>query len=213
MKAILLVVALAAVPACGKQNDVATLKEEAVTLVKYYNPKVDALDTRVQAIFKRGSTIPGNLPGIEEVGKRLAEARDTIVKLRDKIGPGSGGKSDVETKAEAAAKDGKVGDLKKLVDETEAEIDRGLTIINADVESVEAWIANYDNKTLALNAPATGAQPSGEPGAPAPGGAEPAAPEAAPAGQQPTAPQPQQGSAAPAQPNAQAGSAAAQPKK
>ena len=191
MKAILFVAALALAAACGKHNDAAILHEEAVELAKHYQVKLDPLDQRVQAIFKRGSTIPGNLPGIEDVGKRLQEARDTIVKLRGIIGAGPDGKSAVEKQAEAAAKDGKVADLQKLVHDTEEEIERGLTIVNGDLDSVESWIANYDRKTLAMNTAAPAGGQTGEPAqppapAPAPEGAVNPAQPAAPA--QPEAP-------------------------
>ncbi|HEY5924322.1 MAG TPA: hypothetical protein VIV11_21745, partial [Kofleriaceae bacterium] len=57
-----LLVAVLALAACGKKNDVPALHHEAVTLAKYYQPKLDELEQRVQAIFKRGNSIPGNLP-------------------------------------------------------------------------------------------------------------------------------------------------------
>src|SRR5688572_2985729 len=96
MKVIPIVVALALVSACGKKSNVPVLKQEATTISKYYAPKLERLDARVQTIFKRGSSIPGNLPGIEDVGKRLQEARDTIVQLRAIVSPGPDQKSAVE---------------------------------------------------------------------------------------------------------------------
>jgi hypothetical protein len=141
MKRLLLIGVLAA---CGKSNDVSTLHEEAVQTAAYYQPRLDAVDKRVQAIFKRGTTIPANLPGIEEVGKRLTEARDTILQLRGIISKGPDGKSAVEKQADLAAKEGKVVDLDKLVQDTEETLDHGLRVINADLDSVESWIALYD---------------------------------------------------------------------
>lgn len=140
----LLLLAIVLLAACGKSNDVSTLHEEAVQTAAYYQPRLDAADKRVQAIFKRGTTIPANLPGIEEVGKRLTEARDTILQLRGIIAKGPDGKSAVEKQADLAAKDGKVIDLEKLVQDTDETLERGLTVINADLDSVESWIALYD---------------------------------------------------------------------
>ena len=201
MKAYLLAVALAVTPACKKQNDAHILHHEAVTLVNYYQPKLGALDDRVQAIFKKGTEIPGNLPGIQDVGLRLQEARDTLIKLRDLIGvpqQGAGDakvaqKSAVEAQAEAAAKANNVDELAKLVHDTEVALDRGITVINANLDTVEAWIAQYERKTLAMHAPATatGSAPgtpeaqatpaTGQPPAAAqPGAAEPAAAPSAP---------------------------------
>jgi hypothetical protein len=226
MKAYLLAVALAVTPACKKQNDAHILHHEAVTLVDYYQPKLEALDARVQAIFKKGTEIPGNLPGIQDVGLRLQEARDTLIKLRDLIGvPQQAGdakvaqKSAVEAQAEAAAKANKVDELAKLVHDTEVTLDRGITVINANLDTVEAWIAQYERKTLAMHAPATatGSDPgtpeaqatpaTGQPPPAAqPGAAEPAAAPAAP-----SAPTPEPKAAAPkaAAPKAAAPKAAA----
>ena len=181
MKALSIVVALAVLPACGKHNDAATLREEAVQMAKFYQPKVDELQQRVDAIFARGKSIPGNLPGIEDVGRRLQEARDTLQKLRGVIGTSPADtKSAVEKQADEAAKAGKVADLRKLVHDTEELVDTSLTVVNTDLDSVEAWIANYDRKTLALMAPPAGS--AAEPGT----GNEPVPPTPAPA--QPEAP-------------------------
>src|SRR6185369_5240157 len=115
-------------------------REEAVELAKFYQPKVDELQQRVDAIFARGKSIPGNLPGIEDVGRRLQEARDTLQKLRGVIGTSPADpKSAVEKQADEAAKAGKVADLRKLVHDTEELIDTSLTVVNADLDSVEAW--------------------------------------------------------------------------
>src|SRR5512147_2314392 len=123
MKRLILLAAILA--ACSKSNDVQTLHQEAVDVASYYQPKLDALDKRVQDIFKRGTTIPANLPGIEEVGKRLTEARDTIVQLRGIVAKGPDGKSAVQKQADLAVKDRKIDDLEKLVDDTEETLERG----------------------------------------------------------------------------------------
>lgn len=186
MKRLLLIGLLAA---CGKSNDVSTLHQEAVQTAAYYQPKLDAVDKRVQSIFKRGTTIPANLPGIEEVGRRLTEARDTIIQLRGIIAKGPDGKSAVEKQADLAAKDGKVNDLQKLIEDTDETVQRGLTVVNDDLNSVESWIALYDQ---GINK-----QEAAAPTPPAPAEATPT----------PTATQPQTGAgqapaAAPQQPPA-----------
>ena len=144
MKRLLLIALLVA---CGKPNDVETLRHEAVVVATYYQPHLDAADKRINDIFRRGATIPANLPGIEEVGKRLTEARDTLVQLRGIVGKGPDGKSAVEKQAELAAKDRKVEDLEKLVEDTEMTLERGLRIIHDDLNAVESWIAQYDRGT------------------------------------------------------------------
>ncbi len=210
MKAYLLVVALAVTSACGKQNDAHTLEHEAVTLAKHYRAELGKLDTRVQDILKRASTIPGNLPDVREVGLRLQEARKTLEQLKSVVG--DDGKSPVKDQAEAAAKDNKIRELRKLVHDTEVSLDRGVTLIIANLDTVESWIDQYERKTLAMLAPATAAEsappsaPAADPGAPAaptpeqPAAAQPTPAQPTPAPAQPKAAQPKAAQPAPAQP-------------
>ncbi|HSD91132.1 MAG TPA: hypothetical protein VLB44_26600 [Kofleriaceae bacterium] len=173
MKRLILLAAILA--ACSKSNDVQTLHREAANVADYYQPKLDALDKRVQDIFKRGTTIPANLPGIEEVGKRLTEARDTIVQLRGIVAKGPDGKSAVVKQADLAAKDRKIDDLHKLVEDTEATLERGTRVVEDDLWAVESWIALYDqgiNKATAPT-PEVAPQPVPELPTPAPGTATP----------------------------------------
>ncbi|HEU4615734.1 MAG TPA: hypothetical protein VFS15_26745 [Kofleriaceae bacterium] len=161
MKVFLLVVALAVIPACGQGNDIAALQHEAATLTKYYRPELESLDKRMGAIFERGKSIPGNLPGIQDVGRRLQEARETLAKLHELI-EGSPTKPALDKQAEAAAKDGKALELEKIVDESEEALAAGVTIVNDDLAAGESWLAQYDRGMLAMAtpAPAQAAEPA-----------------------------------------------------
>jgi hypothetical protein len=188
--------ASATVGACAKKNDVATLRHEAVSVAKYYAPKLDVLNARVESIFKRGATIPANLPGIDAVGAKLTAARDNLIQLRGIVVPGPDGKSAVEKQAQAAADGRRVEDLEKLVHDTETTLEHGIVMINDDLHSVEGWISLYDNKALSMTVPAQPApgqppaptQPAPAPAQPAPGAAQPA--PAAPVAPAAPAPQP-----------------------
>src|SRR6185436_3270993 len=131
---------------------------------------LDELDVRVKEIFERGKTIPANLPGIEEVGKRLNEAVDGIKQLRNVVGPSADHKSAVEKQAEAAAKANNLDDLEKLISDTEHLAEHSVTVINDDLESVESWIAQYDRMALAGTPakPEAAEPPAPEPAAPRP---------------------------------------------
>lgn len=228
MKALLLAALLVALPACARKNDVASLQHEAVAVATFYAPKLDGLDQRVQAIFKRGTTIPANLPGIDAVGAKLTEARDLIIQLRGIVAPGADGKSAVEKQAQAAAKENRVEDLEKLIHDTHVTLERGLIVINDNLASVESWIAQFDRNALA-SVPAVDIpnQPT-QPSSPAPPTSDipeqgatpeqpmrqnPAAPSApnAPAGARPTTPPPARPAPAPAPAPARAQPAPAQP--
>ena len=193
MKRLLLIGLLVA---CGKSNDVSTLHQEAVQTAAYYQAKLDGVDRRVNDIFRRGTTIPANLPGIEEVGRRLTEAKDTLIQLRGILAKGPDGKSAVEKQADLAAKDRKVEDLEKLIQDTDETAERGLRVITDDLNAVEGWIAIYDqglaHEVAAAPTPApTPAQPEATPPAPAPTAPQTPAPQAktpAPQAKTPAAP-------------------------
>lgn len=176
MKAFLLVVALAVIPACGQGNDVATVQHEAVALTKYYRPQVEALEKRIGAIFDRGHKIPGNLPGIQDVGRRLQEAREVLAKTRLLL-DGSKTQKSLDQEAEEAAKAGNVEALEKLVAESEEALVSGVTIVNDDLLASESWLKQYDRGMLAMAQPApaqvTEPVPPTE-AAPAPGETAPA---------------------------------------
>jgi hypothetical protein len=180
-----LVLALLAAPACGKHNEIDVLVHEVTAIAKHSAPQLEALDKRVQAIFQRGATIPATTPGIEAVGTKLTEARDMIVNLRGQVSPSADGKSAIEKQAAEAAKNRRINDLTKLVHDTEASLERGMTVINADLQSVESWIAYYDRKALAGPvAPVTPPPPPTT--TPDPGATPPAVAPAPPQGGPPT---------------------------
>ncbi len=185
-QACLFVLALAVAPACGKHNDIDVLQHEANSAAKFYAPQLDALDARVQTIFKRGATIPASTPGVDAVTARLTEARDTIIALRGVVAPGPDGKSSVEKQAAIAAKEHKAEELEKLIHNTHAALGSGLTVVNEDLLSVESWIAYLDSQALAMpQRPAGNPAPQPDPTATVPAG-QPPGPAGHPAPAAPT---------------------------
>lgn len=152
MKVLLLVLLIA----CRSNNDAAILEHEAFDLAKYYWPKVELLEQRVQTVYKRAQTIPDTAPGMADVGKRWGDARDAVVQLKGVVAPGPDGKSAVEKQAAAAAKNANVAELQKLVHDTEVTLERGLTVINDNIAAVESWIADYERVASAEPAKKTG---------------------------------------------------------
>jgi hypothetical protein len=196
VKAFLLLLALASLPACTKKNDAETLRHEAIALAKFYSPRLDALQQRVTEIIHRGGSIPATAPGVADLNALLGEASESIVQMRGIVAPGPDGKSAVEKQADAAARDGKIMDLRKLVHDTESTLERRVTIIDSQLSSVESWISYFQNEALAgmdrageqplqppmaaTTSPSTTGQPpaAAQPTPAAPGGAQP--PPAAP---------------------------------
>ena len=196
MKAYLFVVALTLFAACGKKNDVAVLEHEALMLQKYYKPKFEALDARMQEIFKEGKTIPGTAPGVDLVGQRLQEARAELDKLKSIVNPPpprpgeekkptADDKSVLEQQAETLAKEGKTEELEKLVHDTETTFNRGITLVNDSFDTVEGWVVQYKTKTLAMSGSVAPKAEEASPAPAQPDGVNPAQPMPAPAPPQP----------------------------
>lgn len=161
---LLILLAFTTLAACGKHNEVEVLHHEALAVAKYYAPQLDAFDARLKVIYDRGQKITASTPGVEDVSARLTEAKTMLQQLKAVVSPGANGKSAVEMQAAEAAKHRKVGDLEKLVHDTHAMLERGVTVIHDNLLSAESWLAYYDRRALALpRTPPAGGPPTPEP--------------------------------------------------
>jgi hypothetical protein len=195
VKAFLLLLALASLPACTKKNEAETLRHEALALAKFYSPRLDALQQRVAEIIHRGGSIPATAPGVADLNAVLGEASESIMQMRGIVAPGPDGKSAVEKQADAAAREGKIMDLRKLVHDTESTLERRMTIINSQLSTVEGWIAYFHHEALA-GMDTAGEQPQQPP---MPATTSPSATGQPPGAAQPT-PAPPRGAPSPAVP-------------
>ena len=123
--------------ACDKTNDVARLQDEAVTVAKFHQPRIERLGKRIDAIFARGRLLPARIPGINEAGQLLGRARDKLITLR-------GIAASVDKQAEDQAKKGDADALEKLVDDTRDQLDTGATEVNDELDSIESWLAQAE---------------------------------------------------------------------
>jgi hypothetical protein len=161
MKAVLIL--LLSITACEKTNDVARLRDEATIVAKYYQPRLDELNHRIEMIFQHGKVIPAGLPGIKETSAVLEKARAKLVELRKAAMPQGDGKSSIEAQAETAAKAGSALELERIVDDAQEELDAGSTEVNDELSTVEAWLAQAEANAAAAPAvkpPAADATPA-----------------------------------------------------
>jgi hypothetical protein len=136
MKLSVLAPALAlAVSACAKPNDVATLKADATAIVQFYEPQLDALARRIEAVLAASDRVPKNLPGADAATRALVEARDKLVELR-KL------KNDVDSQVPQLVEGGKRDELALLVEEEQDKYVEGTTIVNERLDEVESWLAD-----------------------------------------------------------------------
>jgi hypothetical protein len=130
--------------ACEKSNDITQLHEDAIATAKWYAPRVDDMMKRREAIYQRGRSVPGNLPDVPEVVKRINEAGEKLNEMKAIVTPGSDGKSPLEKQADQLQKDGKIDELRTLADENEEKLDEDWTVVNDDLTHVEGWLWHYE---------------------------------------------------------------------
>jgi hypothetical protein len=130
--------------ACEKSNDITQLHEQAISVAKYFGPRVDDLAKRRDAIFQRGRNVPGNLPDVPEIVKLIGESSDKIKEMQGIASPGPDGKSAIEKQADGFLKDAKPDELGKLIDDSQEKLDEDWTIANDDLNKVEGWLWAYE---------------------------------------------------------------------
>jgi hypothetical protein len=168
MKQFLCLLVVLGLAACGKTNDVAELHDEAMGVAKYYQPRLDELAKRANAIVRRGN-VPADAPGLAEARARLTEAGKKLGELQSIVAPAAGGKSEVEKQADELAKAGNVADLDKLVADTRNRLDEGTLEVNDAFTTVENWLSATEERMKqnpAANPPAP--NPEAPPPAPTP---------------------------------------------
>lgn len=156
-----------ALAGCAKPNDTATLHDEVVAINNYYQPAVDALTKRGQAIVERGGKLGIAMPGGEIASRAISMAGQQLAELRTLTAPGSDGKSTLVKQADTAAKDGKDAELAKLADEAQEKLEVGTRTIAEELNLAENWLLRAeDAKAAAAKTPAaatptdTGATPT-----------------------------------------------------
>jgi hypothetical protein len=141
-----------ALASCAKPDDTATLRDEAVAVATYYRPAVDALHKRGLAIVERGGKLGVNLPGSDVATRQLTLAGSQLSELNNLVTPGADGKSAIEKQADAAAKDGKVAELQKLIDESTEKLDDGTRLVGQELNIAENWLLHAETLKAAAAA-------------------------------------------------------------
>jgi len=157
---------------CQKSPDLGRVKEETLELVKVHVKALDQLQRRSDALLQRGQTLGaktrGNSQGIADAGRILTEARAKLDQLR-------GLAQSAPKSVEEAMKAGNDEEMYKLSDEMVEKLEDGATLVRADLDAVEQWLAIAEGRP----APAAPVPPPTPP-TPPPAAAGSAAPVAPP---------------------------------
>jgi hypothetical protein len=134
---------------CSKPNDTATLHDEVVAINNYYQPWVDAASKRGLALIDRGGKLGIAMPGGEVASRAISIAGQQLAELRNMTTPGTDGKSMLVKQADAAAKDGKIAELSKLVDESQEKLDTGTRTVAEELNIAENWLLRAEDAKAA----------------------------------------------------------------
>jgi hypothetical protein len=141
---------LASVSGCEKPNNTPALHDEAVAIGHYYRPAVETLNARGEDIVKRGGKLGGAMTGGENASRAISMAGQQLAELRGLVMPGPDGKSQIEKEADAAAKDGKIADLNKLIGESNEKLEVGTRVITSELNIAETWLITAESRKLAM---------------------------------------------------------------
>ena len=141
---------LASVAGCEKPNNVPALHDHAVAIARYYKPAVETLNTRGEDIVKRGGKLGGAMTGGENASRAISMAGQQLAELRGLVMPGPDGKSQIEKQADAAAKDGKVAELDKLIGDSNEKLEVGTRVVTSELNVAETWLINAESRKAAM---------------------------------------------------------------
>jgi hypothetical protein len=149
--------------ACEKPNDIAALQDQATITAKFYQPKLEELNHRIQAIAVRGKALPTGLAGVSDASRLLSDAGRRLMASREVVAAGADGKSKLEKEAAELAKAGDLSALEKRVDEASEELEENTRVANDELLSVESWLTLAETQPAAPPKPAETPTPEATP--------------------------------------------------
>lgn len=144
MRSLALAFVVVAVAACDKSEDLAPHQAEATAVAKFYQPQLDALQKRLDGLLEKSRGLTASTPGVGDAGRRFADARDRLAKLRALAAHGGDGLSALEHDAQAAGSGGNVDEVERVVHTGREQIVEGIGIVNDDLAAVEAWFGQRE---------------------------------------------------------------------
>ncbi len=131
---------LLALCGCSKTNDVPELRQDAIALVKYYQPKREDIERRFHEVIAQSGRVPKNLPGSDEATRALADTKE-------KLGALANLEKLVEKRADELASQGKREELQRFVEDEQHQFEEGITFANENMSEAESWLAEAIRST------------------------------------------------------------------
>jgi hypothetical protein len=149
------VIVLGGLAACEKPNDLARLQEQATITAKYYQPKLDDLNHRIQTISTRGKALPTGIAGVTDASRLLSDAGRRFMAAREIAAAGPNGQSKLEKEGDELAKVGDSAALAKRLDEDNEELEENTRVAGDELKSVEGWLATAETQPKPTTEPPT----------------------------------------------------------
>ncbi|MDX2086263.1 MAG: hypothetical protein SFX73_00380 [Kofleriaceae bacterium] len=154
LRSSLFVVALGfSAAACQKAPDLGKVQAQALLTVKSYVGTLEVLQRRADVNLAKFRTMDQGLPGADQAGRALGDARGMLDQLRALSSGAAGAYS-------TAAKNGNLDELRATIDSTDARLRAGVTKVTADLTAFENWAA-FARPAVAMNTPPVGSPPPG----------------------------------------------------
>lgn len=136
--ALLFVAALALAAGCEKSSDMTPVAAEAHGIVTSYQPRVAALQQRVDDLERRRSARP---PGAEmaQASTLIAEVRKLLPQMQTVL-------REAPARIDRAAKDDKIVELRAYAHQVERELDATWTRANAQLDLVAGWVSREEQR-------------------------------------------------------------------
>lgn len=133
--------------ACNRGDDVATLREQANSIERYYTAELDTATRRIQHVVEVSGRVQKGLPGSDEAVRALVDANDKLRETRRL-------KDTVHKALTTLTTPDKLADLERLVEDERRQYEEALEFINENTSEVESYEANAIRDGLVVSSPA-----------------------------------------------------------
>ena len=153
MKALFALVLLAA---CSKPNDVPMLQEDAAAIHAYYQPQLDALAKRVDALRGHAKNLPGSQAAMDAMNNATSMLGVPVFESNAVATPGYKPSptsafaiwSNIKPLVDKAAADGNAEELERLVEKEREAYELAIAKINENLLEAESWLGSVGQKPV-----------------------------------------------------------------
>lgn len=134
---LVLLALLVAIAGCKKDLDLGKYTAQATELVGKFAPQLQELSGKLPDLLKRAGDIPDSVPGAAKLKDLLANNQDIATKLQGLL-------AGLTEKVGSAAKTGKAGEIKKVLETSKQELESGVTTLRTNMDAASAELVKVE---------------------------------------------------------------------